>query len=62
LSASIAFSRRVFLTLLGFAATFGSRAGAVSAMEAVATRPDNELVVVRGWVLRRDEIDRLPTP
>lgn len=55
-------SRRFFLSLPGVVALFGWRPVAGRAAAAtLAERPDG-LVVVNGWVLRRDDLERLPQP
>ena len=59
LAAGIAFSRRVFLSFVGFASLFATRVARSAAVEAVERPPDSSLVVVRGWVLRRDDLDQI---
>ncbi len=53
----MAFSRRVFLSLLGFLPLLASRLG--NASEAEQGAAATGLVVVDGWILRRDELDRV---
>ena len=53
----MAFSRRVFLSLLGFLPLLASRFG--NAADAELGTPATGLVVVGGWILRRDEIDQV---
>lgn len=52
-------SRRVFLSLAGFGSLFRWIAPTQAAVLPALERPD-ELVVVKGWVLRRDDLEHLP--
>jgi hypothetical protein len=62
LAEGLAFSRRVFLSLAGFAAFFAGRGAVRSALAAAAPEPESGVTVVRGWVVRRDELHLLPPP
>lgn len=59
----MALSRRVFLTLVGFLPLAAWRAEAGPLMAdpdaAAPPQPDAGIVVVGGWVLRRDDVSRL---
>jgi hypothetical protein len=52
-------SRRVFVSLAGFVPLFRWIAPTEAAVPPAQERPD-DLVVVKGWVLRRDDLERLP--
>jgi hypothetical protein len=52
-------SRRVFVSLAGFTPLFRWIAPTGAAVPPAQERPD-DLVVVKGWVLRRDDLERLP--
>jgi hypothetical protein len=62
----MALSRRVFLTLVGFLPLAAWRAEARPGTAAAGPpQPEKEatgLVVVDGWVLRRDDLSRLGDP
>ena len=60
MAAGIIFSRRLFLSCLGFATLFAARLTRSAAAAEAGPGEDSRLVVVRGWVLRRDDLDRLP--
>ena len=53
------FSRRTLLWLLGLAPLFRVRLVEASDSGSDQPMPRDELVVVRGWVLRRDDLRRL---
>jgi len=59
LGKSVGLSRRVFLSIFGFAPVF-SIPFARAAVKAGAEPPPNDrLVVVRGWVLREDDLNHI---
>lgn len=51
-------SRRVFLSLAGFVPLFRWIAPTEAAAPPALERPD-DLVVMKGWVLRRDDLEHL---
>jgi hypothetical protein len=53
----VALSRRVFLYFVGAISVFGWKAPVSTALPALA--PD-DLVVVKGWILRREDLEHLP--
>ena len=55
----MALSRRVFLSLICLIPFFAVRLGRASGADADAPAAGEDIVVVRGWVLRRDDLDRL---
>jgi len=59
LGRSIGLSRRVFLSIFGLASVFSVRF-ARAAVDAGAEPPASDrLVVVRGWVLREDDLNHI---
>jgi hypothetical protein len=55
----MALSRRVFLSLIGLIPFFAVRLGRASGAGEDVPAANDDIVVVRGWVLRRDDLDRL---
>lgn len=53
----MALSRRVFLYLVGAVSVFGWKTPVLRALPAPLA---DDLVVVNGWVLRRDDLEHLP--
>ena len=53
----MAFTRRVFLSLLGIMPLFATPIGRASASILRASGAPRGLVVVNGWVLRREDLD-----
>jgi hypothetical protein len=58
----MALSRRVFLYLTGFVSVLGWLAPTAPAASAPALERPDDLVVVKGWVLRRNDLKQLPRP
>jgi hypothetical protein len=55
----MAFSRRVFLSLIGLLPLLAVRRGRAADANQAQAAVGDDLVVVRGWVLRRDDLDQL---
>jgi hypothetical protein len=61
-AAGIALTRRVFLSLIAAASVLRLPAvGRAAERLPAPLAHGDELVVVRGWVLRRDDLDRMPS-
>lgn len=51
----------MFLSLAGLVPLFGRLPGAEAATPPATPRLPGNLVVVKGWVLTRDDLDHLPS-